>query len=373
MEGSIIDILHSFGAMYLGSVQESTSPEETVYIQKALDAAKAHGVTHLWWLEDYTLFEQNCYKLVIRYNMVGKAYYVKRKLSLRKNRERLLDIATKSVSNSMNWDYGESGILAFNEWVESFLGIPTAKALPYLRDEVLSQTRILPLQYPCTRPFLVNGKIADIPVHQDMAPRLFYSPDLFVERSKIPEGTNPCTVHFRVAVKPMNAIDMDGIDMRMFLRIGDDKKNAFRVLFTKNGQVYPEEDQVRVFIESVNEKSLGEDAIQLVVLRRHLAPCGMTVVEFLVTSHWKAFRLYTDSKACDYDVRITLHEYNTRRPRVFDPLDIPVHTNSKLLNGTMMKDDDESRSLIPLVYVEKASEEEYQLLFYDGLALVSIS
>jgi len=373
MEGSIVDILHSFGALYLGSVQESTSPEETVHIQKALDAAKAHGVTHLWWIEDFTLFDENCYKLVIRYNLAGKAYYAKRRLSLRKNRERLQDVDTKSVSNAMNWDYGECGILAFNKWVESFLGIPTAKALPYLRDEVLAQNRVLPLQYPCTRPFLVNGQIADIPVHHGMAPRLLFSPDLFIERSKIPPGTNPCTVHFTVFVKPMNAIDIEEVDMRMFLRMNDNKKDAFRVLFTKNGQLYPEEDQVRVFVESVNEKTLGKDAIQLVVLRRHLSPCGLTVVEFLVTSHWKGFRLYTDSKACNYEVRMTLFEYNTGRPRAFDTLDIPVYTNHKLINGALMKDNDESRSLVPLVYVEKEASEKYQMLYFDGLALVSIS
>jgi hypothetical protein len=374
MEASIVDILHAFGALYIGSVQESTSREETVYIQQALDAVKPHGVTHLWWVEDYTLFEENCYKLVIRYNMAQKPYYAKRKLSLRKNRERLQDVETRTVSNSMSWDYGECGILDFNKWVESFLGIPSAKALPYLRSEVLSQNRVLPWQYPCARPFLVNGKVADIPVLQQMAPRLMYSPDLYVERAKIPPGTNPCTIHFRLAVKPMTSIDTDGLDMRLFLRIGDDKKNAYRVLFTKDGQIYPERDQIRVFIESVNEKILGKDAIQLVVLRKNLAPCGMTIVEFLVTSHFKPFRLYTDNKTCDYDIRMTLHEYHTDRPRVFDPLDIPVYTNSKLLNGALMRDDDKSKSLIPLVYVENdASTGKYQCLYYDGLALVSIS
>jgi hypothetical protein len=161
--------------------------------------------------------------------------------------------------------------------------------------------------------------------------------------------------------------------MRMFLRMNDNKKDAFRVLFTKDGKIFPELDQVRVFVESVNEKTLGKDAIQLVVLRRHLSPCGLTVVEFLVTSHWKSFRLYTDSKACDYDVRMTLFEYKTDRPRVFDTLDIPVYTNSKLLNGALMKDNDESRSLVPLVYVEKEALEKYQMLYFDGLALVSIS
>lgn len=374
MEASIVDILHAFGVVYIGSIQESTSREETVYIQQALDAAKPHGVTYLYWIEDYTLFEENCYKLVVRYYMVGKPYYAKRKLLMRKNRERLFDIATKSVSNSMSWDFGESGILDFNKWVESFLGIPGAKALPYLRSEVLSQNHVLPWQYPCARPFLVNGQIADIPVLQQMAPRLTYSPDLFIERNKVPPGTNPCTMHFTVSVKPMTSIDTDDLDMRIFLRMSGNKKDAFRVLFTKNGQIFPEQDQLRIFVESANEKILGKDAIQLVVLRRHLAPCGMVIVEFLVTSHWKGFRLYTDSKACNYDINMTLFEYNAGRPRVFAPIEIPVHTNNKLLNGAMMKDNDESRSLIPLVYVENdASTGKYQCLYYDGLALVSIS
>jgi len=70
----------------------------------------------------------------------------------------------------------------------------------------------------------------------------------------------------------------------------------------------------------------------------------MAVVEFLVTTHRKAFRLYTDTKACDYDVRITLFEYKTDRPRAFDPLDIPVHTNDLLINGAMRKENGESRS-----------------------------
>ena len=373
MEGSIVDILHTFGAIYLGSIQESTSHEETVSIQKALQAVKHHGVTRLWWIEDFTLFEENCYKLVLRFNMAGKPYYLKRKLMLNKNRERLVDIDTKRTSNSMNWDYGECGILGFNVWVESFLGIPGAKALPYLRSEILEQHPV-GQKYVCTRPFLVNGKVADIPVLQQVAPRLMYSPDLFVERSKIPPGSNPSTIHFRISIKPMASIDMDGMDIRLFLRIGDDKKNAYRILFTKEGNIFPEEDQVRVFIESLNQHSLGEDAIQLVVLRRHLVPCGMAVVEFLLTTHWKPFRLYTDNKSCNYNVQMTLFEYTTDRPRIFDPLDIPVYTNSKLLNAAMMKKEDNSRSLVPLVYVENdASTGKYHLMYYDGLALVSIS
>lgn len=379
MEASIVDILHCFGVLYVGSVNEATSKSEKTFIDAALDAGAQDKLTHLWWLEDHTLFEDNRYILVVRYNIAGNPYYMKRPLSLTKNREQLKDVASKTVSNRMNFDYTECGILQFNQWVQTFLGIPHAKAWPYMRREIVERYRGL-ISINMMRPFLVNGKVAQMPMDRDtLAPRLTYSPDLFVERRKIPKGTNPSTVHFWVTVKP-KAIDVEDVDMRMFLRVGDDGKNAYRVLFTKDGQMFPEEDQLRVFVQSENQDMLGDDAIQLVVLRRHLGPCGAIVVEFVFTSHWKPFRLYTDTKQCDYEARFTLFDYYGN-VTVFPTVNLPVYTSQVQLLQNMHNISNEkavqticqekTKRLVPLVYVE-SMEGTYEFQYFDGQALVSV-
>ena len=385
MEASIVDILHFFGVVYVGSVNEATSSAERKYIQHALTEGKEEGLTHLWWIEDRTLYGENRYNLVIRYTLAGKPYYMKRPLLLSKNRETLRDVVTQTQSNAMNFDYGECGIVQFTEWVQTFLGLPAAKAWPYMRHEIMDRYKGL-VCMPMVRPCLTNGKVSDVlhPSSSELAPRLLYSPDLFVEPRKIPKDTNPSTVHFRIVVKPCTSLDMDEMDLRMFLRVGDDAKNAYRVLFTKDRQIFPEEDQLRVFVQSENEDSLGKDAIQLVVLRRRLSPCGAVVVEFVFTSYWKPFRLYVDSKTCDYEAQFTLSDY-LGQTRVFPMIALPVFTRQVHFLQTMhhamsaneaaesIVRQDKIKALVPLLYVETSPQEGegYEFQYYDGEALVS--
>jgi hypothetical protein len=372
---SIVDILHAFGLIYVGSVNEVTSESESWGLHRAIVAGRIEGYSHLWWLEDSTLFEDDHFNVVFRFSMGPKPYYIKRKLSLTADKCRFVDKVTGSKSCAMAWDpYGSvTGILAFHQWLASFL--PSgARVLPYMRHEIVARYGVVTskLCEHVVRPFFINGvpvPVSDLPCNSDVAPRLFYSPDLFVERRKIPTGFEPSTVHFEIHVKPW----LETADLQLFLRIEGEDKHAYRVLCHKEHETMPEPGQLKAFVQSKETDVLGKDAIQLVVLKRTLAPCGAIVMEFIVTTYWKPFRIYVDNQMCDYVLRCTLFPYSaTKRPTIFPPVEILVFTKKlkyvqekysfdsmdMALPKTLQLIDKEGRCIIPLFFAKTPSDQE---------------
>lgn len=328
-EATIVEILNCFGVIYVGSVNEVMSDAETYSIHYALKLGRLEGYTHLWWIEDSTLLEDDQFNLVYRFSIDNKPYYIKRKLKrFPNNLCRFKDQVTGRTSCALEWDFGRSevGFLAFNEWVESFLP-RKARAMPYMRREIVDRYAFVkPLAFKdMVRPFLVNGVEGTLPTmyNTDLPSRLFYSPDLFVEKSKIPEGLHPTTVHFQVDIKPW----IETCDMQLFVQVDGDTKHAYRVLHHKDGVFLPEPGQLKAFVDSDDPNSLGQDALQMVVLKRTLAPCGAITMEFILTTYQKSFRIYVDNQMCDYNVRYTIFPYRPEMsPQVFGGKDLLVFT-----------------------------------------------
>lgn len=367
---TIVDILHAFGLVYVGSVNEVTSESEAWGLHRAIVIGRIEGYSHLWWIEDSTLFEDDQFNVVFRFAMGQKPYYIKRKLCLTRDKCRFQDKVTGSTSCAMTWDPRESvtGILAFHRWLASFL--PSgARVLPYMRHEIVARYGVVTSKRfeHVVRPFFVNGVAAtasnlELPHNSDIAPRLFYSPDLFIERRKIPKGFEPSTVHFDIHVKPW----IETSNLQLYLRIEGDDKHAYRVLCHKENETLPEPGQLKAFVQSKQTDVLGKDAVQIVVLKRTLAPCGTIVMEFTVTTYWKPFRIYVDNQMCDYVLRCTLFPYSAKDPpTIFPPVEILVFTKKiqyvqdtyglnmdMALKKTLQLIDKEGRRIIPLFFAK---------------------
>lgn len=384
-EATIVDILHCFGCIYIGSLNEITSEEEGVHLRTSLALARVHGgYTHYWWIEDFTLFKEDEFTLAIRYTIENKPFYMKRRLVLDADGSRFKDMETGSLSNAMSWETRiEAGASAFNKWVESFLP-RCAKAMPYMRYEIVHRYHVLrPRRFLfMVRPYLVKGHPGFLPpMHNShLAARLFYSPDLFVECRKIPEGAEPTTVMAQVQVRPW----IEDAEFQLFLRIQGEDRHVFRVLFHKNGELLPEVNQLRVFVQSKNPERMEKDVIQVIVLKRSVAPCGTILVEFVITTYCRPFRVYVDNTACDYTFRLTSFKYSaSHEPVVFPPIYVPVFTNKvhyvakkfdlpmdKAIPKAAQMITREKRAMIPLVFAEALAENTYAFDYYDGANLV---
>jgi hypothetical protein len=389
-EASVVDVLHCLGLMYVGSLNEVTSDDEGEHLRATLSlAAIQEGRDHLWWVEDYTLFEENHYNLVVRFNMDSQPVYMKRRLAVADGGKRFQDLETSRKSSVLSWQEGEdeAGMWAMNQWVESMLP-PTARAMPYMRHEIIHRYHVLrPRRFLfMTRPYLVNGRPGLLPdlYNASLPPRLFYSPDLFVEPEKIPRGLRPTTVLGEVHVRPW--ILAEETDIQLFLRFDDHKDHAYRILFTKDGELLPELNRVRIYVESQDHKSLGTDAIQLVVLRRSVGPGGCIVVEFVVTSYCRPFTLCTDSMLCDFTVRLTTFPYDARDgPVVFPSVNLMLWSNrvhmvaekynlppDKAWDKTLRIVRKESRCIVPLIWARPYEDKLYSFSFCEGKDLVKM-
>lgn len=325
MDSGIVDVLHASGVVCVGSVNEVTCASERASLLASLAFGKEHGFTHLWWLEDYTPFEEGGYVMVVRFSVCGKPYYMKRRLQLSKDRLRLVDQMNTSTSPEMSWAYGTPSTLDFCAWVASFLP-PGSKPMPYLRTEIVHRYKTVNLpphfQY-MTRPCLVRGTTGVLTDahNSDLAHRLYYSPDLFIESRKVPIDANPSTVHLRIVVRPF----LEDADFQVYLSVEGDDKHAFRILCHRDGQQLPNADELCIHVESQDTEVLGPDAVQVVVLKRTLSPLGGISVEVILTTYWKSFRLYGDSPLCDYEVGFMVFEHKaTVPPKVYPRVPVPV-------------------------------------------------
>lgn len=383
-EASIVDVLHCFGLVYVGSLNEVTSDDEGVHLRATLSLAKIQdGYDHLWWIEDFTVYEEDHYNLVVRFNIDNHPMYMKRRLKVTAGGKRFVDLDSTKVSSKICWEEGleEAGICEFNKWVESLLP-STAKAMPYMRHEIIKRYHVLRPRRLLfmVRPYLVNGVPGLLPSmhNSSLPPRLFYSPDLFVEPSKIPQGNIPTTVLGEVLVKPW--ILAREIDVQVFLKLEGEEDHAYRILFTKQGELFPELNQVRIFVQSQNKSMLDKDAIQLVVLRRNVGPGGSILVEFVLTSYCRPFTLCTDSMMCDFNVRLTTFTYDARdEPVVFPPIQLLLWSNrvsmvsekhnlplEKAYEKTWKMIGREKRCMVPLIFAQPFGETFYSFSFCEG-------
>ena len=364
-EATIVDILHCFGVIYVGSVNEVKSEAEMWSLNRAIIHSHLEGYTHLWWIEDSTLFEDDQYNLVIRFSRGDKPYYIKRKMEL-SGVSRFQDKVTGRKSCALEWELGENqvGFHRMNAWVETFLP-RKSRAMPYMRHEIVHRYGFVkPSAFDhLIRPFLVKGVEGTLPTlyNSDLPPRLFYSPDLFVEKSKIPSDLCPSTVHFQIDVKPW----IETCDLQMYVQVEGDAKHAYRVLHHKEGVFLPEPGQLKAFVESDDPDTLGEDALQMVVLKRTLAPCGAITIEFILTTHLKPFRIYVDNQLCDYKLRYTIFPYcPSIAPQVFLAKELLVFT--KKLTHVQQKEGYPSLdAALPktLQLIEKEGPQRIPLLF----------
>jgi len=390
-EASVVDVAHCFGLVYVGSLNEVTSDDEGVHLRATLSlAAIQEGYSHLWWIEDHTLYHEHQYNLVVRFNVGDDPVYMKRRIQVVDGGLRFQDLETSRTSSVLSWQDGddEAGLWAMNRWVESMLP-PTAKAMPYMRYEIIHRYHVMrPRRFLfMTRPYLVNGRPGLLPdtYNASLPPRLFYSPDLFVEPEKIPPGLRPTTVLGEVHVRPW--ILSPETDLQLFLRFDDYKDHAYRILFTKDGELLPELNRVRIYVESQNAQILGRDAIQLVVLRRSVGPGGCIVVEFVVTSYCRPFSLCTDSMLCDFTVKLTTFPYDARDgPVVFPGVNLLLWSNrvsmvaekhnlslDKAWDKTLRIVRRESRCIVPLIWARPYGDNNlYSFSFCEGKDLVKM-
>ena len=385
-----VDILHCFGLVYIGSVNEASSENEGVHLRATLYLAKVQEkVDHLWWIEDFTLYEPKQHNLVVRFNIGDKPMYMKRRLALVNGGSHVKDLDTDKLSPKLSWENEdvEAGILDFNKWVEELL--PTgAKAMPYMRHEIIKRYHILlPRRFLfMVRPFLVNGIPGLLPekYNSHLPPRLWYSPDLFVEPCRIPPGERPTTVHGEILIKPCSRATQK--DLHVFLRIDGEENSVYRLVFHKNGDLLPEKDQLKIFVQSQNIDMLTRDTLQLVLLRRDVGAGGISV-EFIFTSFCRPFTLCTSSMMCDYTIRLSTFAHDARmEPVVFPPVELALWSNrldmtqkkyglapEKAIEKTLKEiKRDQERMIVPLIWGKQYTETSYYFSFCDGENIVKM-
>lgn len=383
-DASAVDVLHCFGLVYVGSLNEATSDEEGVHLRATMALAKIQeGADHIWWVEDYTVFETDHFNLVFRFNIEDRPMYMKRRMVVCGGGKRFKDLQTDSLSGFLRWEpeEPEAGIVAFDAWVRSLL--PSgSKTIPYMRHEIIKRYDVLlPKRFLfMVRPFLVKGLPGFVPSYStcDLPARLYYSPDLFVEREKIPQGCKPTTVLAEIMVKPCMMASC--ADVQLFLRVDGEADNVYRILFRKDGEVMPEASQVRIFVQSQDRDSFGEDTLQLVVLRRDIGPGGSMLVEFILTSYCRPFTLCTDSMLADFSIKWTtfVHDANVE-PVVFPRMDLCLWSNfcntvaekhrlspSKAAEVALKRVTQKTRCMVPLVFAKRYMEHFYSFHFYNG-------
>ncbi len=390
-EANVMDVLHCFGVVYIGSVNEVTSQSEIGYLGTALTAVGTGGFRSLWWLEDFTLFKQDMYTLVFRFQHTHKGPYYQRRQLQRKNKTQLVDLQTNDVSPPVVFHQGtgEFHFQAFNKWISSLLG---QRCYPYMRHEIVEpflKRLVVPDTFTSAmRPYLKNGAVTNFPPEHmtKLPPRLFYSWDVFLKPTRFPPDANPCTVHFVVEIKSWE----DDPEFRLLLRIDGDQDHVYRLFFRQDGESFPEPDQLKAHVESEHESLFGPDGINVVILRRAWEPYGTTVVEVVLTTYYKPFKLYVDSRVCDLTFRATVLDYRADSvPRVLPTMAIPVFTQRvlcvqrkqnvpypKAIQRTLDKIKcQRQRELIPIVLATTTpglDSQTYTFLYWDDGNLVSL-
>lgn len=387
-ETNIVDVLHCLGLIYVGALNEVTSDDEGMHLRATLSLAKIQeGCNHLWWIEDCTVYEDDHYNLVVRFHVDDQPAYMKRRVTVADHGTRLQDLETSRLSGKVSWNEGddEAGVWAINAWVESLLPRP-GKAMPYMRHEIIKRYHVLrPSRFLfLVRPYLVNGVPGLLPAmhNSSLPPRLSYSPDLFVEPHKIPPKLKPTTVLGEIHIMPW--ILAKETNVQLFLQVDGEEEHVFRILFTKDGKILPETNQLRFFVQSKNKTQMESDAIQLVLLRRTVGPAGCLLVEFVFTSYCRPFILCTDSMTCDFTARFTTFQYDAKdEPVVFPPIHLMLWSNrvdmvSKKYNLAPPKSYEKAlqtirrqrRCVVPLIFANPYGENYYSFSFCEGKDMV---
>lgn len=340
--GRGVDALHELGAMYVGSIDDG-QPEETAALLKGLRISEGP----VWWVEDYTIFEPGHHTLVIRWMAGKEVRYMTRRLEARGSR--LVDLETGMASPALvlldEDDPSPSPpnvLRTFSHWVDGLLGssgtppAPAKASLPYLRGEVLAFYGLSPNHIP-TRPCMVQGKPM-LPLAQTgtgLPPRLLYSPDLFLNRSRVPEGMHPSTVLVEVTATALGGAMDPALELGLNLDSRPDR--GYRLYFSKNGEVLPEVDELKIFTETPMAGKLVEGSLSLCVLRRRPADAqdpSYVTIEFALTGYGEDFTLYCTSRLCDVSLRIMQFEYLADVvPRMHEGLAVPLF--SKAVEGTV--------------------------------------
>jgi hypothetical protein len=178
-------------------------------------------------------------------------------------------------------------------------------------------------------------------------------------------------VHFQVDIKPW----IDTCDLQLFVQVEGDLKHAYRVLHHKDGVFLPEPGQLKAFVDSDDPNLLGKDALQMVVLKRMLAPCGAITMEFILTTYQKPFRVYVDNQLCDYTLRYTIFHYCPEmEPQVFPEKELLVFTkklkyvqqkywstNEDAFSKTFQEIEKEGKVRIPLLFASVNDQGTYTM------------
>jgi hypothetical protein len=371
LAGNIIDMLHSYGLVYIGSLTEWASTEESGAISAIVDDTK----NALYWIEDATVFEDNGYDLVLRFQKRsssgssgdsgsgsgsgdgdgggGKstAWYITRRLVVTDDGTRLCDTESKKLSPPFVIEAHRpptEGLSAFSDWVHELL-LPMDDCMitiPYLRDEIVGRfliTSVPPSTHMPTRPFLVNGRLGNpfplFPLSSPCPPRLLFSPDLFFSRGRIPPGMTPTTIHYKISFKSWQ----DDPLFQMFLKIDGERSHIYKIIFpddTKGGVRVPEVGQLRTYVKTATPQKLSEDSIALSILRpRTRDEWGTEIVEFTLTTYHRSASLCVNTLLCDFKIQATLFPYDaSKAPRVYKEVAVPVFsTEVQKVRGKLAK------------------------------------
>lgn len=396
-----VGTLHALGALYVGSIDDGQT-EEMAALLKGIRVAKGP----VWWVEDYTIFEPGCHTLVVRWLAGREVRYMTRRLRVAADGLRMVDLETGMASprlrlvdedgldDGVNLDGG--GLLrAFSYWVDSLLGTagpvgptgppPSASSLPYLREEVLRAYGFLPLANVPTRPWLVQGKaMVPLPPMARLPPRLLYSPDLFLKRSRVSAGQHPTTVLIEITCQSTR----DDPGLELSLKLGSRPDRGYRLLFRKgDGTVLPEADEIKVFTESQVPGKLVAGGISMCVLRHRARDTGATTVEFTLTMYGEEFTLYTNRRVVDLHLRAMVFEYRADvGARVHDGMQVPLF--SKAVGGTAQRLGvpltratelawhkllGQGEGRVPVLWAARKDGGDYRFLHWDGEGMAVVS
>ena len=324
-----------------------------------------------------------------------------RRLEVAADGLRMIDLETSMTSPCLRLvdedglndggDVDGGGLLrSFSYFVDTLLGTSGSSqhrsSMPYLREEVLRAYGFGPPSNVPTRPWLVQGQeMPTMPPMARLPPRLLYSPDLFLNRSRVPEGKHPTTVLLEITAKSWQGDP--GLELSLKLQSRPDR--GYRILFRKDdGTVLPEEDELKVFTESQVPGKLVEGGISMCVLRHRSQEAGAKTVEVALTSYQEEFTLYTNRRVVDLHLRAMVFEYRADvAALVHDGMQVPLF--SKAVGGTAKRlgvpltratelawnKMEQRRGRVPVLWAarEEGEGKGYRFLHWDGEGMSVVS
>jgi hypothetical protein len=110
------------------------------------------------------------------------------------------------------------------------------------------------------------------------------------------------------------------------------------------------------------------------------------VLEFVLTTYWRPFKVYVNSRLYDLTVRAMVFQYNhTMAPMVYDAMHIPIFstavdflekkqkvTRDKAIQRAVAKIQYERRKTIPILLARPLPEQSYEFHYWNSATFVCV-